>query len=212
MTRGSFARVTVVDAVVVAVFVVVLALGTWARVSEGRSALAACDAALERGDAFEAILAARVAAEARCPGCGAPQEGYARLAKIARAAEARGDDATAFGAWRATRAAALATSSVYDGDARRVEAEHEIARLGYRIATAGDAEAGVQTEPRLRAALAGQAPPGRATHAVIGAGALAFFYAAVSFSRQRTSGKGRWVAFAIGLSGVAVAVLGALAF
>ena len=108
--HGQRARVLVAAAVAL---VSLVAIGiAWAgRVAEGRRALADADSALERGDATEAIFAARIAGEARCPGCTAPDEGFARLEKIARAAEARGDDTTAFAAWRATRAA-LAESDV----------------------------------------------------------------------------------------------------
>ena len=74
--------------IAVVALVVLATLGVaWAgRASEGQRALADADAALSRGDTTDAILAARVAAEARCPGCSAPDEGFARLERIATAA------------------------------------------------------------------------------------------------------------------------------
>ena len=91
---------------------IVLAIAWSGRSGEGRRALAECEAALVRGDAIDAILAARVAAEARCPTCSAPDEALAKLEQIAKNAEARGDDVTAFAAWRAERAALIAASGV----------------------------------------------------------------------------------------------------
>src|SRR5690606_16604552 len=87
-----------------------LSVAWWMRAVEGERALADADAAIAAGDALEAIARARAAAEARCPGCGSPAAGYARLTTIARDAEARADDGTAFAAWRAVRAASLGSA------------------------------------------------------------------------------------------------------
>jgi len=199
------------------------------RVSDGRRALAECDAAIERGDRFEAVMSARAAAEARCPLCAAPEQGFARLERIAKDAEGRGDDATAHAAWRATRAALLATAGLQTrGDARE-HAEREIARFGQRLAAAGAADTTSTTsttpapgttpgsasgppeaasEARLRASLAERDVPSGWTAALLGAGGLLFVYAAARFA----SARGARVDLAIATAGAAIAVAGALLF
>ena len=84
-------------------------VASWAvRVAEGRRSMLESDAAVARGDALEAILAARAAAEARCPFCTAPDRGFQRLEAIAKEAESRGDEWTAFASFRAMCAASIA--------------------------------------------------------------------------------------------------------
>lgn len=158
------------------------------RVAEGRAALAESDAALARGETASAIHAARVAALARCPTCDAPQGAYDRLERIAREAEAKGEDGTAFAAWGAVRAAALG-GAVLGGGTRRVQAEGELARLGQKIdataAALGGAPAKAASEERLRAALAqgGDALPSGGTFALIAVGAVAFAAGALRMAR-----------------------------
>lgn len=117
----------------VALALVVVVTAALARVSSGHRAVEECDAALARQDDVEAIVFARAAAEARCPGCEAPELGYARLEAIAKDAEGRGDLATAVAAWRAVRAATLATAVLDRAPARRERADAAIARLEHRI-------------------------------------------------------------------------------
>lgn len=187
----------------------------WAgRIAEGRRALADADSALERGDATEAILAARIAGEARCPGCTAPDEGFARLEKIARDAEARGDDATAFAAWRATRAALLATAVASTTSTRRAHADAEIARFAHRIDAAAVAAGATPTpaaaEDRVRAALTESDVPGAATFALIGLGGIVFLAASARFAASKT--KRSVTELGLALAGAAVAAAGALLF
>jgi hypothetical protein len=193
--------------VLVAVVVIVVAWG--ARVAEGRRAIADADAALARGDTVEAILASREAAEARCPSCGAPEAGFAKLDAIARDAELRGDDTTAFTAWRAARAASLATSR----SDRRARADAELARLGHRMditAIVGGARptAGA-AEDRLRAALATNDVPRTTTYALLAAGALLFMYGAIRFTLARAA---RRTEAAVAAVGIAIACAGLLLF
>ncbi|MDB5216395.1 MAG: hypothetical protein JWO86_4322 [Myxococcaceae bacterium] len=187
----------------------------WAgRIAEGRRALAEADSALERGDVTEAILAARIAGEARCPGCTAPDEGFARLEKIARDAEARGDDATAFAAWRATRAALLATAVASTTSTRRAHADAEIARFAHRIDAAAVAAGATPTpaaaEDRVRAALNESDVPGAATFALIGLGGIVFLAAGARFATSKT--KRSVTELGLALAGAAVAAAGALLF
>lgn len=200
----------------VAAFALVLAAlvlaAAWAgRVAEGRRALADADAALARGDAIEAIVAARAAAEARCPTCSAPEVAYAKLEAIAHDAERRADDATAFAAWSAIRAATLA-STLAPSSERRARAEIEIARLGRRIDASGAAAGGVAapsaSEERIRSALASSDLPGAATFAVIGAGAVVF----VVFAWRFASARGRRLEAAAAAAGALLSAVGALAF
>lgn len=211
--HGQRARVLVAAAVAL---VSLVAIGiAWAgRVAEGRRALADADSALERGDATEAIFAARIAGEARCPGCTAPDEGFARLEKIARAAEARGDDTTAFAAWRATRAALLATAVTSTGGDRRLHADAEIARFAHRLDAAAVAAGATPTpaaaEDRVRAALAESDVPGAATFALIGLGGIVFLVAGARFVAAKAERSLTELGLAVG--GAAVAAAGALFF
>jgi hypothetical protein len=193
---------------------VVVAVAWAGRVSEGSRALVDADSALERGDLPEAILAARIAGEARCPGCSAPDEGFARLEKIAHAAEARGDDATAFAAWRATRAALLATAVTTSGTARRLHTDAEVARFAHRLDAAAVAAGATPTpaaaEDRVRAALAESDVPGAATFALVGLGGIVFLVAGARFAAARA--KRSLTELGLAVAGAAVAAAGALLF
>jgi hypothetical protein len=193
-----------VGPLVVALAVLVVA---WSgRASEGRRALVEAEGALARGDTFDAILAARVAAEARCPGCAAPTAGFAKLEAIAKAAEAKGDDATAFASWRAARAAALATGAPRD------RADQEIARFGHRLDVAAMASGANATaaasEERLRAALTLGGVPGSATYALMAAGGALFALGALRFVRHGR----RLPELGLALVGAALAAVGTLLF
>lgn len=208
MTRRLAAAIALVALIVLAI--------AWAgRSSEGRRALVDADSALERGDSIEAILAARIATEARCPFCSAPEEGLAKLERIAKDAEARGDDATAFAAWRAARAALLATASFATTSERRAHAELEVARFAHRIDAAAVASGASPTpaaaEDRLRAALAASDLPSGTSFALIGLGGVAFLIAAGRFASRRKTAVGR-TDLALALVGAALAAAGALLF
>jgi hypothetical protein len=202
-------------AAIAAVVVVLCVFGVaWAaRASEGRKALLDADTALARGDHFDAIMSARAAAEAQCPMCTAPAEGFARLERIARDAEGRGDDAIAFAAWGAVRAALLATAGSSATSDHRTRAEAEIARFGRRIdaaaVIAGAPPTAAAADDKLRAALAEHDVPGGATFATIAVGSAIFFWAALRFVVAREARKADLVAAA---AGIAVAIAGAAVF
>jgi hypothetical protein len=120
----------------------------------GERAMARSDAALERGDLRAAIASGRQAAEALLPGSPYPARGHARLAQIARDAEARGDDALAGAAWRAARAAAVETRALFvSNDAHIAEANAGILRAAAREASphGSGAGQGASGAPRLGA-------------------------------------------------------------
>lgn len=198
-----------------ALAVVLLVFGAaWAaRAAEGRRAIAEADAALARGDVFDAIMAARAAAESRCPGCSAPEEGYGRLERIAKDAEGRADDAAAFAAWRATRAALLATAAASTSSERRARAETEIARFAHRMDVAATAAGAAPTpaaaQDKLAAALAERAPPSGAAFAVIAAGGAVFLWAALRFALAKAA---RRADLATAAAGAAAALAGAALF
>ncbi len=190
-------------------------IAAWAgRVSEGRQSLEVCDAAMKRGDAVEAIVLARAAAEARCPWCAAPELGYARLETIAKEGESRGDDPTAVAAWRAVRAAALATSVVSTSSSRRERADVEIARLERKIDAAaaaggGGAPSPAASEEKLRAALSTSPLPAGTVFALVAVGGALFLVGAMRFARGRGF---HATELAIALAGAAIAALGVLVF
>jgi len=194
---------------------IVLAIAWSGRIGEGRRALAECEAALLRGDAVDAVLAARVAAEARCPTCSAPGEALAKLEKIAKDAEARGDDATAFAAWRAERAALIATSGTSTVSDRRSRAEVEVARFAHRLEASavagGAAPTAAAAEDKLRTGLAANDLPSGMVFALVGLGGLVFLAAAARFAMARPDSRGA-VDLGLAVAGAAVAAFGALLF
>ena len=213
MTAGSTpARVATAVAIGLAV---VLAIAWSGRSGEGRRALAECDAALIRGDAIDAILAARVAAEARCPTCSAPDEALAKLEQIAKDAEARGDDVTAFAAWRAERAALIAASVTSTVSDRRTHAEVEVARFAHRLESAAVAGGATPTaaaaEDKLRAGLAANDLPNGTVFALVGLGGVVFLVTAARFAMARGERRGT-TDLALAATGAGIAALGALLF
>jgi hypothetical protein len=200
-------------AAVVALAALVFVAAWIARVSEGRRAIQGSDAAFARGDRVEAIVLARAAAEARCPSCSAPQTGCLRLERIAKDAEARGDDANAVAAWRAIRSATLASVVLDTSAAQRERADAEIARLEHRIdaaaAALGGAPSPAASEERLRASLTASTIPSAAVFALLSIGGAAFLLGATRFARRRTF---QLSDLALALVGGAVAAAGVLLF
>jgi hypothetical protein len=95
---------------------------------EGRGALAAGDAAMERGDVEEAIARWRRAARWYAPGAPHVGRAYDRLEGLARSAEERGDRRLALEAWQAIRSSLRATRSFYaPHGGRAAEADDRIA-------------------------------------------------------------------------------------
>lgn len=212
---GDHRHASIAALVGVAILAMIVLATAWtARSAEGDRALVDADAALARGDVTEAILGARIAAEARCPGCSAPDHGFAKLASIAHDAEARGDDATAFAAWRATRAALLATTVTSTRSAQRAHTDAEIARFAHRIdaaaVTAGGTPTPAANEDRVRAALAESDVPSGLTFALIGLGALLFLIAAARHVTRTAARSAMDLGFAAG--GAALAVASAFLF
>lgn len=198
-----------IPALLIALLVLVVA---WAgRASDGRKSLAECDAALIRGDRVDAIVYARAAAEARCPWCSAPENGYAKLYAIARDAESKADDATALAAWRAVRVASLASTWFDEAEPRRERADAEIARLGHRIdamnAATGTASSLAASEEKLKAVLAPNPLPSTWVFVVLAVGGALLLFGAMRSVRAFGPAN-----MAIAVAGVALAVAGVLAF
>ncbi|AKV02469.1 hypothetical protein AKJ09_09132 [Labilithrix luteola] len=191
----------------------VVAIAWSARVSEGRKALAESTEAAAHGDLTTAILAARAAAEARCPGCEAPDRGFAQLERIASDAEARGDYASAFAAWRSVRAASLATSVIGTRTARRTRADEELARLGHKLdveaVAAGALPTAAAAEDRLRQAGASRDVPGSSAYAFLGVGGVLLLVGAARLALAKGS---RASAVALALTGAGLAALAVLFF
>ena len=191
--------------------VLVLSAAWIGRVREGQRALVESDGAVTRGDWVEAIFEARVAADARCPFCSASELGNARLYSIAKEAEARNDAQTAIAAWRAVRAAALASSVLDTHDSRRQRADEEIARLGHKIdaaaAAAGAPSSPAASEEKLRAALAESHVPNGTTIVLVALGSVAFLAGAAAFASRRGARHIQLAALASGLALVAAGLL-----
>lgn len=193
------------------VAMVVLVAAWFGRSSDGKKALADCDAALIRGDRIDAIVFARAAAEARCPWCSAPELGYAKLYAIARDVESKADDVTAITAWRAVRAASLSGMWFERSEPRRERADAEIARLGHRIdvmnAAAGGSASPAASEEKLKAVLAPNPLPSTWAFVVLTVGGALLLFGAIRSIRALGAAN-----VAIAITGVVVAVAGVLAF
>jgi hypothetical protein len=116
----------------------VLAIAAARELTIGARGIEEAERALSAGDHTAAIAAGRRAAEARLPGSPYPERAYALLERIAREAEARGDDETSNAAWRAVRAAALETRGAL-ADRFRVKADEGLTRVGARVWAGADA-------------------------------------------------------------------------
>lgn len=194
--------------------VVVVGVAWIGRVSEGKRALADSDSARARADWAEAVMAARTAAEARCPAFCVSELGFSRLYAIAKDAENRADDATAFAAWRAVRSAALATAVLDVHAAKRERADQELARIGHRMdaaaAAAGAPASPAASEERLRATLAASNPTSGTTYLLLAVGGLLFLGGAARFVLAKKELPR--ADLVISLTGAAVAACGALFF
>lgn len=126
---GARSRAT---ALVLFVVALVVGIAGGRRFATGGAEVRLADAAAQRSDWPLSIAHARAAAEALAPGSPWPERGWSRLEALGHDAEARGDDPTAFLAYGAMRAAALATRGPLSGaglDARRARAEEGLARV-----------------------------------------------------------------------------------
>jgi hypothetical protein len=173
----------------------VLATAAVHELRAGARAIAASDAASTHGDSRAAIDAAHDAAEAAMPGSPYPEQGYARLAAIARAAEMQRDDATATAAWRATRAAALATNSMGSSSlaaAHLAEANDALAAIAWRTRT-GAARTGDPDEYQraIVVPLAFDDRPSSVTFLLLGVGAVVFLAAVIRLFGVRAPAKDR---------------------
>jgi hypothetical protein len=194
--------------------VVVLGISWFGRVGEGKRALADSDSARARSDWAEAVMFARAAAEARCPAFCVSELGFARLYAIAKDAENRADDATAFAAWRAVRSASLATAVLDVHAAKRERADQELARIGHRMdaaaAAAGSPSSPAASEARLRATLGASNPASGTTYLLLAIGGLLFLGGAARFvSANKPFPRAD---LALSLTGAALAACGALLF
>ncbi len=140
----------------------------------GARALVDCDAALAAGDGVGAISLAREAAMARVGfGLGgASEQGFARLASIAEAAEARGDFEQATVAWRATRVAARAPRR--EEPARMAESARALVRLATRACEGKQTRAPAACAAATEASLAADDLPSTTHFDWVALGAVAF--------------------------------------
>jgi hypothetical protein len=172
---------------------------------EGRSELAASDAAWAAGDALGATVHARASARAYVPFAPHVQLAYRRLRAIAQDCEGRGDAESALFAWRAIRAAAIGSRSVVSSHARQREAaDAAIARLSSssRPSTSATkdrplAQLGERTEVEITRAhapaLAAEAPPRGPWGALLVAGAVLWVSAGVRLTSKGWSAEGTLV-------------------
>jgi len=128
---------------------------TYRAVSDGAEALAASDAAFNRGDLANSVLYARRAAVAYAPGAPHTRAALARLRAIAVGSEGAGDIANARLAWGAIRSSALETRHLTTPYAVELEeANRALARLAVPSSALSDVDARTRAERRARELLA----------------------------------------------------------
>ncbi len=199
--------------IVIALAVVAFVLGVLVTraVWEGRGALADGDAAAARGEPLAAIDHWGRAARWYAPLAPHVGRAYDRLERLALDAGARGDAETSLRAWRAVRAAVLATRAIYTPHAeRRARADRAIASL-----MAGDtagpapAQAGATAAAReifYYRQLARDDAPSRAWSVVALVGFALWLGGAVYFSRRGLDDTDRLDARIAGTSGGLIAI------
>jgi hypothetical protein len=119
---------------IMAIVVAVAGAATGRVVYSGEAEIAASTAALDAGDAREAIVRARRAAGWYVPGAPHVHVAYRRLTALAHAAEVHRRDDLALQAWRGVRAASIETRWIvapHDSDRRQADAQ--IARLAAKV-------------------------------------------------------------------------------
>jgi hypothetical protein len=166
-----------IGAAVVVVMAVLTAAGVHL-VAEGRSELAASDAAWKKGDGIGAAVHARSAARAYVPGASHMDLGYERLRIVAQTSERKGDVEAALFAWRAFLSAA--TGSRPFGAARgedRAAAEASVARLSAALSAAGRTPSGGRRAPAVESPVTAELVP-RAGWGVLFLGGAALFFGA----------------------------------
>jgi hypothetical protein len=177
---------------------VLLGAAAFRVVAEGRSELAASDAAWASGDALGATVHARAAARAYVPFAPHVQLAYRRLRTVAQDCEARGDVESALFAWRAIRAAAIGSRSILTSHARqRAAADAAILRLAVapRSSSPGS-RADVEAARSYAPALAGETPPRAPWGVLLVVGALLWAAAGVRLTSRGWDDEGRFVAAA----------------
>jgi len=161
--------------------------------SDGRSDLAASDAAWATGDMIGATVHARAAARAYLPFAPHVGRAYLRLRTIAQSSEGRGDVETAIFAWRAIRAAAIGSRSLLTSHERQREvADAAIARLSAAPTNATPfRRAGAEASLTYIAANGDQVPPRPLWGALLLVGAALWAYAGFRLT-SRTSPSRVW--------------------
>jgi hypothetical protein len=181
-------------------------VATLRAVMDGEREIAASDAAFDGNDLHGAIQHARRAASAYTIGAPHVERGYARLAAVARGAEASGKPDIAMLAWQAQRAAVLESASLlHPFPGRLDEANRNLARLAALKASAEPERA--ETAQRLFKQAQSQSnerTPWGALLAVglllSGAGVAWFALSALAPNGRVDWLRGRWglLAFALG--------------
>ncbi len=180
----------------------------------GEGEIAASTEALRAGDAHEAAVRARRAAEWYAPGAPHVRVAYDRLMALGREAEARRQKDVALQAFEGVREAAIATRWLVTPHAAEVaEAEAAIARLRATDdrppATASEPVAVL--ERQLLADLAARPGPKRSLSALLGASFLAFAGGMAWVLARAVDATGR-MDRRRALPGLVVAAFGALAW
>lgn len=181
---------------------------------DGRTELAACDAALVAGDVAGATVHARRAAGWYVPGAAHVETAYARLRTIGLEAEARGDRDAALFAWRSIRAASLGTAfAIEPHRAARAFADRRVAELSAE-APASPVQRDARPDDLLRAHLADLArePGPRPAWTTLAALGLAAFAVGAVAAVRRGLGRDGGIDLRAAKAPLALALVGAAAW
>jgi hypothetical protein len=184
-------------------------------VMEARSALAASDAALTKGDAIAAAVHARDAARSYVPFATHMEQGLVKLRDIANKSERKGDAESALFAWRALLAAATSARPFSsDVTEMRAEAQTSIARLSAAMESSASARSGAargtSTSPPGTDDSVAEVPP-LAWGALLVIGALMWWGAGLRLTSRGWGSDGRLVPREVRIAAV-MALAGLLAW
>lgn len=132
---------------VLAVVITVLGVATARVVYSGEAEIVASNAALDAGDAREAIVRARRAARWYAPGAPHVRVAYDRLIALAEASELNRRDDLALLAWRGVRVAVIETRWVVPSHPEHLDrANAEIARIVAKVPQSAAPDALIRAE------------------------------------------------------------------
>ena len=191
-----------------AIVITLLGVATGRVIYSGEAELAASTAALDAGDAREAIVRARRATRWYAPGAPHVAVSYDRLIALAAASEEHRRDDLALLAWRGVRVSVIETTWFGSTHGHHLDrANQEIARIMAKQPQVAEPDARIRAEELQK--LKRHEPPRTLWVALLGGGFIALAAGLFFWARQVGDAGGR-LAWSRGKAGMVVSVIGAV--